>query len=53
MIVLGAGLVLALSVGLRQEESEDSQVVGEEQDETGMTSEEREDLMRVIGYVQQ
>ena len=51
--VLGLGLLVAAGVVVGRGEPEESPVVEEEQDETGMTSEEREELMRIIGYVQQ
>ncbi|MEE2751420.1 MAG: hypothetical protein VX519_08310 [Myxococcota bacterium] len=51
--VLGLGFLLVLGVLWVSEEPEKEVVVEEEQDETGMTSEEREELMRIIGYVQQ
>lgn len=53
MIVLGVGLVVAVGVVVRPEEPENLPNLEEEKDETGMTSEEREELMRIIGYVQQ
>ena len=53
MFVLGAGLIVAVGLVMRPEGSDDSLVVEENADETGMTSQEREELMRLIGYVQQ
>ncbi len=51
--VLGLGFLLAVGAFVGRGEPEEALVVEEDQDETGMTSEEREELMRIIGYVQQ
>jgi len=52
VILLGAVLGWKLN---RDESAEDSETVGEEQDDkdTGYTEEQREEMMRTIGYVQQ
>ena len=52
--LLLAGLGAALWTWSREEVPEVDNTEGElEQDETGMTPQEREELMRTIGYVQQ
>jgi len=52
--VIGLGFLVVAGVFWWRGDSEEAPVVQEEEkDETGMTSEEREELMRIIGYVQQ
>jgi hypothetical protein len=55
MLLGSACALLLILAGLRQWLGEDAQEVLEieDQDETGMTPDEREELMRTIGYVQQ
>ena len=52
VILLGAVLGWKLN---RDESAEDPETVGKEQDDkdTGYTEEQREEMMRTIGYVQQ
>ena len=54
VIALSAALILvAGGVWWLQVEAPPEEAQGEEADETGMTADEREELMRTIGYVQQ
>jgi len=55
-LLIGLAGVLFLAVGgvwWRQQEPEPEEAREDEADETGMTADEREELMRTIGYVQQ
>ncbi len=54
LLVVSCGVLLILA-GLQHmlAEEPNEEVEAELQDETGMTPDEREELMRTIGYVQQ